>query len=61
MTLGTVTLGEVAAELRAVGSPDASVAYGIVTTMVTMPAGQLLAVAACSESLRDRRSGECEV
>ena len=47
-TLDPVTLGEVAAELRAVGSPDARVACGIVTTMAAMPAGQLLAVAACA-------------
>jgi hypothetical protein len=46
--LDLVTLGVVAAELRAVGSPDARVACGIVTTMAAMPAGQLLVVAACA-------------
>ena len=46
--LDPATLGDVAAELRAVGSPDARVACGIVTTMAAMPAGQLLAVAACA-------------
>jgi hypothetical protein len=45
-TLAPVTLGDV--ELRAVGSPDAKVASGIVTTMVKMPSGQLRAVAACA-------------
>jgi hypothetical protein len=45
-TLDPVTLGEVAVELRAAGSPDAKVASGIVTTMV--PTGQLRAVAACA-------------
>ena len=45
-TLDPVTLGEVAAELRAVGSPDARAASGIVTTMVKLPTGQLLAIAA---------------
>jgi hypothetical protein len=47
-TLDPATFGDVAAELRAVGSPDARVASGVVTTMVAMPAGQLLAVAACA-------------
>jgi hypothetical protein len=47
-TLAPVTLGEVAVELRAVGSPDAKVASGIVATMVKMPTGQLRAVAACA-------------
>jgi hypothetical protein len=47
-TLDLVTLGVVAAELRAVGSPDAKVASGIVLTMVKLSTGQLTAIAACA-------------
>ena len=47
-TLDLVTLGAVAAELRAVGSPDARAASGIITTVVKLPTGQRLAVAACA-------------
>jgi hypothetical protein len=47
-TLDLVTLGVVAAELRAAGSPDAKVASGIVLTMVRLPTGQLTAIAACA-------------
>jgi hypothetical protein len=42
-TLDLVTLGVVAAELRAAGSPDARVASGIVMTMVKLPTGHPLA------------------
>jgi hypothetical protein len=47
-TLDLVTLGAVAAELRAVGSPDARVASGIVMTVVKLPPGQRLVIAACA-------------
>ena len=47
-TLDPATLGEVAAELRAVGSPDARVASGIVMTVVKVPTGQRLAIASCA-------------
>jgi hypothetical protein len=47
-TLDLVTLGVVAADLRAAGSPDAKVASGIVLTMVKLPTGQLTASAACA-------------
>ena len=46
--LDLVTLGVVAAELRAVGSPEAGVASGIVMTVVKLPTGQRLAVASCA-------------
>jgi hypothetical protein len=46
--LDLVTLGVVAAELRAVGSPDARVASGIVMTVVKLPTGQRLAIASCA-------------
>jgi hypothetical protein len=46
--LDLVTLGVVAAELRAVGSPDARVASGIVMTVVKVPTGQRLAIASCA-------------
>ena len=43
-----VTLRAVAAELGAVGSPDARAASGILMTTVKLPTGQRLAVAACA-------------
>jgi len=46
--LDLVTLGVVAAELRAVGSPEARVASGIVMTVVKLPTGQRLAIASCA-------------
>jgi hypothetical protein len=46
--LDLVTLGVVAAELRAVGTPDARVASGIVMTVVKLPTGQRLAIASCA-------------
>jgi hypothetical protein len=47
-TVALVTLGEVAAELRAEGSSDARAASGIVATTVKLPTGQLVAVASCA-------------
>ena len=43
-----VSLGAVAAELRAVGSPDARVASGIIMTVVKLPTGQRLTIASCA-------------
>jgi hypothetical protein len=47
-TVDVVALDQVATELRAIGGPEAKTASGTVAGMLTLPTGQLMAIASCA-------------